>query len=374
MTESRIVPILMPKWGLSMKEGRVTDWLVADGATIDVGDEILEVETDKIASAVEATDAGVLRRRVGEVGKVYPVKALIGVLADAETSDTEIDAFVDAFEAPVGADEDQGEEEAKYRFVELPFGRVRYATCGSGSETVVLVHGFGGDLDNWLFNIDALGEAATVYALDLPGHGQSIKTIAEPSVPGLADALIAFMDALEIGSAHMVGHSLGGAVAIETASKTADRVSSLALIASTGLGSEINGAYLAGFVGAASRKQMKAALVELFADSKLVSRQMVDDLLKYKRIDGVSEVLETLSEQVFPGGVQQTVLVEQAAAASVPLLVIWGREDRIIPAAHADNLPDAAKVEIVDRAGHMVQMEAAGQVNSLLTAHIAGAG
>ena len=373
MTESRIVPILMPKWGLSMKEGRVTDWLVDDGAAIDVGDEILEVETDKIASAVEATDAGVLRRRVGEVGKVYPVKALIGVLADAETSDAEIDAFVDAFEAPVDADEDQGEEEARYRFVELSFGRVRYATCGSGPETVVLVHGFGGELDNWLFNIDALGEAATVYALDLPGHGQSVKTIADPTVPGLADALIAFMDALEIGSAHMVGHSLGGAVAIETASKAAERVSSLALIASAGLGSEINGAYLAGFVGAASRKQMKSALVELFADSKLVSRQMVDDLLKYKRIDGVSEVLQTLSEQVFPGGAQQTILAEQAGAAAVPLLVIWGREDRIIPAAHAENLTDVAKVEIVDAAGHMVQMEAAGQVNTLLTAHIASA-
>ena len=59
-------------------------------------------------------------------------------------------------------------------------GNLRYAKRGDGAETVILVHGFGGDLDGWLFNIDALGEKATVYALDLPGHGQSTKTLDNP--------------------------------------------------------------------------------------------------------------------------------------------------------------------------------------------------
>ena len=48
-------------------------------------------------------------------------------------------------------------------------------SAARGDETVILIHGFGGDLDNWLFNIDALAEKATVYALDIPGHGQSTK-------------------------------------------------------------------------------------------------------------------------------------------------------------------------------------------------------
>ncbi|MFA7588414.1 MAG: biotin/lipoyl-containing protein, partial [Novosphingobium sp.] len=62
---SDITPILMPKWGLSMKEGKLSAWHVSEGDEIKVGDEIMDVETDKIANVVEAADAGLLRRRIG---------------------------------------------------------------------------------------------------------------------------------------------------------------------------------------------------------------------------------------------------------------------------------------------------------------------
>jgi pyruvate dehydrogenase E2 component (dihydrolipoamide acetyltransferase) len=69
MTE-KIAPLIMPKWGLSMKEGTLAAWHVAEGQVITVGQEIMEVETDKIANAVEAADGGLLRRRIGQVGQV----------------------------------------------------------------------------------------------------------------------------------------------------------------------------------------------------------------------------------------------------------------------------------------------------------------
>ena len=371
MSEKRIIPIVMPKWGLSMSEGKVTGWLVEDGAKIKPGDQILEVETDKIAGAVEATEPGVLRRVIGQADTVYPVKALMGVIADDDVTDADIDVFVSSYVVPAAEDGD-ADAGPKYEYAETPAGKLRYAKRGEGAETVILIHGFGGDLDNWLFNIDAIAESATVYALDLPGHGQSSKSIADPSVAGLAQAVISFMDTVGIDKAHLVGHSLGGATAIAVAKADKGRVKSLTLIGSAGLGPEINIDYISGFVGGQSRKDMKPVLSELFADASLVSRDMIDNILKYKRLDGVTDALTSLKDGVFTNGRQSANLADALKSSGVPTLVIWGAEDKIVPSGHA-KAASGATVEIIDGAGHMVQMEQASKVNALIKSGIAKA-
>ena len=112
-------------------------------------------------------------------------------------------------------------------------------------------------------------------------------------------------------------------------------------------------------------------LLNLFADTSLVNRAMVDDLLKYKRLDGVHEALEQLAATLFVKGVQQRILAQQISALDLNTLVVWGAEDAVIPSAHAHNI-ETARVEIIDGAGHMVQMEQAGMVNTLLLGHILG--
>ena len=369
MSDPRIRPITMPKWGLSMKEGKLAGWLVQPGARLKAGDEIMEIETDKIANVVQATEAGTLRRVVGETDAMYPVKALLGVVADDGVDDADIDAFVAGYVAPV-ADAGDDEGASAYAFVQVPEGRIRYAKRGEGANTVLFIHGFGGDADNWLFNIDAVAKAATVYALDLPGHGESVKTIADASLAGLAKTVLAFMDALTIGSAHLVGHSLGGLIAMRMALDAPARVKSLTLIDSAGLGADINGGYLDGFVSAASRRDLKPVVEQLFANQELVSRQLIDNLLRAKRIDGVEATLRALADNVFAGGKQGAVLANEIAKAGTPVQVIWGREDRIIPVAHATALGAAAKATVIDGAGHMVQMEAAAAVNALFEAQV----
>jgi len=266
-----------------------------------------------------------------------------------------------------------GEEEQgpKYEFAETSLGPIRYAKRGSGDETVILVHGFGGDLDNWLFNIDALAETATVYAVDLPGHGQSTKSLGKPSLATLTSALSEFMDKAGIAKAHLVGHSMGGAISMELAGSKPAKVKSLTLICSAGLGPEI-GSYVDDYVAAQGRKDLKPVLELLFADKSLVSRQLVDDVLKYKRLDGVEPLLKELAASLFAGRTQQDKPAAKLAGKLPPTLVIWGRQDQIIPVAHAANLP-GAKSHVFDDAGHMVFMEKASDVNALIKDHVAGA-
>ena len=369
MSDERIVAVVMPKWGLAMEEGQVNEWLVEEGSEIKVGDEILEVETDKIAGTVEAADAGTLRRRLAEPGTVYPVKALLGVLADASVSDTDIDAFVADYVVPAAAEGEDEDAGPSYQFLELGDQRLRYAQRGDGDQAVVLIHGFGGDLDNWLFNLDTLAEGYTVYALDLPGHGQSSKRLDDPTLAGLAKTVNAFMEALEIDRAHLVGHSMGGGLALRLAQQHPERVRSLGLISCAGLGETIDWDYIHGFVAAENRRQLKNVMTKLFADPSLVNRKLVDDVLRYKRLDGVSETLTQLADTLFANGQQRERPAEGFDPAKVPTLVIWGEQDQILPVAQAEGLGQGATVRVVPDAGHMVQMEAASTVNSALLAH-----
>src|SRR3974390_997962 len=94
MTGERIVAVTMPKWGLSMQLGKVTSWIVAEGDEVGVGDELADIETEKIAGTLEASDAGTVRRIIAQVGEDVPVSGTIALIAPAEVSDAEVDAAV----------------------------------------------------------------------------------------------------------------------------------------------------------------------------------------------------------------------------------------------------------------------------------------
>jgi pyruvate dehydrogenase E2 component (dihydrolipoamide acetyltransferase) len=288
---------------------------------------------------------------------------------DERTQQYPIDrSFVAGFAIPESATEAGADAEAaRSREAEVDGLRLRYVELGEGDGVpVLLLHGFGADLNTWMFTQPALAEGRRVIALDLPGHGGSAKELPHADAESLAVIIGHALDALGIERLHLVGHSMGGGIAISFARQRPERVATLTLIASTSLGPEINAAFIDGFVRASRRRDAVEVLGLLVHDPALVSRTMVEDVLRYKRLDGVPATLTTIAAEWFPHGRQRAGLGENVAALKLPVQIIWGREDRIIPAAHAQTLAARLPVHIIEQTGHLPHMERAGDVNRLL--------
>jgi pyruvate dehydrogenase E2 component (dihydrolipoamide acetyltransferase) len=357
VSDDRIQRVTMPKWGLSMKTGKIVEWFVSEGDTIAKGDDLVDIETDKIAGTLESPQEGLLRRIVAEPGADLPVGAVLAVVAPTEVPDADIDTVVEEARAAVESGALEGDDEPAPQLVAVGGRTISYLTLAPdepAGDPVVLVHGFGGDKNSWLFVQQPLAESHTVHALDLPGHGASGKDVGDGSLAMLADTVIGFLDELGIGRAHLVGHSLGGAVIAAAARSSPGRVASLTLLAPAGYGPDADAEYLRGFAAASSRRELKPLLGRLFADESLVTRQLVDDLLRYKRLDGVDKALSAVLGTLLDGDRQAIDTPALLDGVDVPVTVVWGGSDRILPAP-------ADGVERVE-AGHMLHMEAANDV------------
>ena len=235
----------------------------------------------------------------------------------------------------------------------------------AGRLPIVLLHGFAADLNSWrgLFAGASLGHP--ILALDLPGHGNSPRTVPE-SIDDIAAAVEATLGSLSVSSCLLVGHSLGGAVATLIAARGVVDVRSLLLISSGGLGPQINGAFIKGLVGAKSEASIVPWLKLLVAGENQLTRPFINATVAQAADTELRNTQEAIGARFFADGTQTFEVRSSIAALAMPVRLIFGAEDRVIPVAHAHGLPGKVGVHIFAGCGHMPQIEERAAVLQIL--------
>ncbi|MFC3505733.1 alpha/beta fold hydrolase [Micromonospora krabiensis] len=266
------------------------------------------------------------------------------------------------------------------RHVTVAGRRVRHRIDGDGPP-VVLLHGIGRTMRDFTEQHELLAQRFRVHSVDLPGYGGSLPMTEPYSLPALARFVAGYLDAVGVDQpAHLVGNSLGGAVAMQLAVTEPERVASLALVASAGFGQEVALALRLLSLRPLGRLMLRprhrsALRVEraLFHDPSFATADRVAYALEVARQPYAPRVLlETLrSLGGFRGARPEwrEELLTQLAARDVPVLVVWGDRDLILPAAHLDaareRLP-RARTHLFQDCGHMPQIERAAEFHRLL--------
>jgi pimeloyl-ACP methyl ester carboxylesterase len=254
------------------------------------------------------------------------------------------------------------------QYVTVHGHRRAYVKTGSGP-AVLLLHGMACDHTTWNPVIAKLAEHHTVIAPDLLGHGQSDKPRADYSIAGYANGMRDLLTVLGVDKVTVIGHSLGGGVAMQFAYQFPERTERLVLVAPGGIGPEvtmlIRAVNLPGFhraVGVLTLPGLRHTVTGALRAASRLPHPAARDL------DEIAAMVEALSDPPTRVALRHVVracidlrgqiitMVDRAYLTSeLPMCVIWGADDPVIPAKHADTVREVAqtaRVELVDRAGH----------------------
>ena len=239
---------------------------------------------------------------------------------------------------------------------------------GNGAP-ILMLHGFGTDHSSWRPLIQQIPARHPVVGIDLHSHGKSaIQSI--KSMDSMAREILNRLDQEGITAFHVVGHSLGGGIALAISALQPQRVLSMTLLAPAGLGSEINGEFIEGLTHDPSEAALKVTLSRLFTDQAILTNSFVTIALQQLQSPGRRAALTEMADQFMGSGIQSESLRHVLTQLEVPVKVIWGLADKIIPYAHSKGLPGAIALHSLPAIGHLPQVEAAPLVARLLLQQI----
>jgi len=251
--------------------------------------------------------------------------------------------------------------------------RVAYRLAGSGPP-IVLIHGITSSSATWERVAPSLAQRHTVLAPDLLGHGASAKPRGDYSMGAFASGVRDLVVALELGPATIVGHSLGGGVAMQFVYQFPERAQRLALVSSGGLGQDLSGLLRAATLPGSELVIPLLASTGLLSAGRAIGRVLErlgvalgTDALEIARghaslgdPETCAAFVQTLRASVDPSGQRVRANDRLYLATALSLLIVWGARDGIIPLAHgtrAHELVPGSRLEVFDRAGHFPHLD-----------------
>lgn len=427
------VEVILPRVDMDMTEGRISAWMVAEGDRVAKGQPIFEIETDKAAMEIDAPEAGVIRGLDARLDTPIPVgTAVAWICAEGEafapaagaTPETAAPSPARAPSPSPPGGEGRGEGAsppppaspppaslratplARRRARELgvslsalrgsgPAGRIQRADVeaqakrpvpapalagapvsirplreGSG-DPLLLIHGFGAEIAAWRAFIGRIAAPNPVFALDLPGHGDSAP------VEGGFDAVVAAVEdailAADMARLHLAGHSLGGAVAAALAGGGALDARSLFLIAPAGLGPADRAAFIDPFCAAETPEALAAAMAALVADPAGPPPAMARAAWAARARDG-GAALRAMAAALFGDDAPALAIGPALARTACPVRIVVGARDAVIPSQGLAAPDPAIALHRLPGVGHMPQIEAPELTGRLLGQTVLSAG
>ncbi|MEH1788644.1 MAG: alpha/beta hydrolase [Nostoc sp.] len=267
------------------------------------------------------------------------------------------------------------------QYIQVASDNIRYWCLGNKGSTLILLHGGGNCIEYWQDNILALAAHHRVYAFDMVGAGRSDKPASHDYFIGSgAEVLRAFMDALSIEKATVIGSSAGGAIALKLALTYPERLNKLVLVSSVGMSRKLPTLFrlalmpgLGEFLTRPSRKSAVMLTKQTMYNPTTVRPEYVELLYEMSILPGAHKAkLEALRQNADLCGWKAELInpiVNNLSKITKPTLIIWGKQDRIVPVESAyiaaQKIPNAC-LHIFDGCGHWASIEKAQEFNQLV--------
>ncbi|HUQ33462.1 MAG TPA: alpha/beta fold hydrolase [Pyrinomonadaceae bacterium] len=280
--------------------------------------------------------------------------------------------FAGAFAAQAAAQTAAAPAPQKDVSVTVYGAKIHYVEAGSGP-VVVLLHGLGGNTTNWQFNTAVLAQHYRVIVPDQIGFGQSDKPLINYRIATYVDFLDAFLKQLNIERASLVGNSMGGWVAALYALAHPERVEKIVLADAAGF------SFAPGFdtgqlikLNPSTREGMKELIARVFYNKVILMSDAFIDASMAGRINaGDGHTIRSITESIIR---REDFLDNRLSAIKQPTLVIWGREDGLLPLADGQRFQKeipGAELLIFEQCGHVPQVEKAQDFNAAVLKFLA---